>query len=188
MDYKTAIEDYEKLTNEDDRIKEVYTQFGLAVFHAQLLEQQAINLIVFSKLENKQLTTKPEIDDLWDNYDLGTRTLGTLIKEIKQLYNLSDEDASELQEILKLRNYISHDYFRFNSGLFYADGGKQRMIKDFVDFINKCQLIEPKLDKYTEDYCAKIGLTQELADKHVEETIKLWEQRQINENHQTIKK
>src|ERR1700758_5475198 len=120
MDYKTAIEEFDKLTNDDDRVKEVYAHFGLAIFNAQLLEQQVINLIVFAKHSKNKTMTNEESNSLWNSYDFGNKTLGKLLNEVKQIFNLNDEDFSELKEILRLRNYITHDYFRHNSFIWYG--------------------------------------------------------------------
>ena len=38
--------------------------------------------------------------------------MGNLIHELKETYKLSESELKELKEILKLRNYIIHDYFK----------------------------------------------------------------------------
>ena len=48
MDYKTAIEIFDSL-DEDDQIKDIYSHFGLAIYFAQVMEQTAINLREFGE-------------------------------------------------------------------------------------------------------------------------------------------
>jgi hypothetical protein len=187
VEYKTAIEIYDKL-NADDKTKEIYAHFGLAVFLAQSIEQQSINMIAICRQAKGNIKTFDQVNALWDNYHLGSRTLGVLINEIKQLYNLSNEDTIELGEVLKLRNYITHDYFRFNSELFYSDSGQKRMIKDFIDFQDRIQLLDSKLIDYTTVYIKKIGLTDEKIIEIFEQSKKEWKERIITENYNTITK
>jgi len=187
MDYKTAIEIFNTL-DDDDKAKEIYAHFGLAVFYAQVLEQQAIIMIAICQQTNNKLTTQEQLDSLWNDYDLGSRTFGILINEVKQLYNLSDEDYKDLKNVLKLRNYITHNYSRFNTELFYSVSGQKRIIKDFVDFQDRAKSLDKKLKQYAMVYNDKIGLTNELIDAIVEKTKKEWENKIITEDYKTIKK
>lgn len=184
MDYKTAIEIFDTLA-EDDKAKEIYAHFGLAVFITQCLEQQAINMIAICRQAKQKLKTQEQVDSLWDNYDLGSRTLGVLINEIKQLYNLTEQDTIELGEVLRLRNYIAHDYFRFNAELFYTDSGQKRMIKDFVEFRDRAKLLDSKLINYAKTYIDKVGLTDKRIQEIYKQTKKEWQQKIITDEHKT---
>ncbi len=185
MDYKTAIDLFNTL-DDNEKAREIYAHFGLAVFFAQVLEQQAINMIAICKQTKARMTTQEQVDSLWNDYDLGSRTFGVLINEIKQLYNLSEEDYKELKDVLKLRNYISHDYFRINTELFYSDSGQKRMIKDFVEFRDRAKSVDKILQKYIKIYSVKIGLTDDRINDFIEQTKKEWEKKIIMEDYKTI--
>jgi len=187
MTYETAIEIYDTL-DEDDKVKDVYAHFGSAVYYAQVLEQQSINMIAACKQTENNLTKEEDVEALWNEYDLGSRTFGKLIIEIKKLYQIKEEDALELKEVLKLRNYIAHDYFRFNVELFYNESGQKRMIKDFINFQEKAKSMDKKLLKYLKLYIDRIGLTDEYISNILEETKKSWTNKFIDENHKTIVK
>ncbi len=188
MTYETAIIELDKLTNDDAKYKEVYAHFGLAVFNAQLLEQQAINLIVFCRLSKDKSLTSQEINALWDSYDFGTKTLGALLNEIQQHYKLTDEDYAEFKELLRLRNYITHDYFRHNSGIWYAEGGFKRIIKDVYDFIEKRKKFDVKLNSYILSYTTALGLTPEMIQKIMDDVELQWQNKVIDDNHNTFHK
>ncbi|HEY5533902.1 MAG TPA: hypothetical protein VIL99_03020 [Ignavibacteria bacterium] len=185
MDYKTEIELFETLDS-NNKAKEIYAHFGQAVFCAQVLEQQSINMIAVFRQSKDNLRSPKEINELWDTYDLGKRTFGKLIKEVSVLYNLSDEDSIELNNVLKLRNYITHDYFRFNNELFYSDSGQKRMIKDFIEFCERAKVLDEKLTNYTKIYADRLGLTDELIRKTMEQTRREWEKRIVTDEHNTI--
>ena len=187
MTYEEAITDFDRL-NEDDKVKEVYAHFGLAVYYAQVLEQQSINMIAANKQCEGNIIDEKGVEALWDEYDLGSRTFGKLIFELKSLYNFSEEDQRELKVVLKLRNYIAHNYFRINAELFYSNSGQKRMIKDFIEFQQKAGNLDKKLIKYLRVYTDKIGLTQEQIEKIMEQTKKTWSEKIVNEDYVTITK
>lgn len=85
MNYEDIIAEFDNF-EEGEKTREIYAQFGLAIYHSQLLEQQAINMIVIYK-QSKGLKSPDEIDALWNNYDYGNRAFGVLINELKQLYD-----------------------------------------------------------------------------------------------------
>ena len=103
MDYKTAIKTFDTLGS-DEQSKELYAHFGVAIYFSQVLEQQAINMIAMCKHARNEKITEQEIEELWNGYDRGSRTFGILINEVKQLYEISEEDEIELKQLLKLRN------------------------------------------------------------------------------------
>jgi len=187
MNYETAIKIFDQL-DDDEKVKDVYAHFGAAIYYAQVLEQQAINMIACSIQVNNKMNSIEEINSLWNRYDFGIKTLGSLINEIKTLYNISENDAETFKKVLKLRNYLTHDYFRFNTELFYNDSGMKRMIKDFIDFKDQAIFIDKKFINYLKKYTIKIGLTDEKIADMMEMNKKAWEKFVINEDHATILK
>ena len=107
---------------------------------------------------------------------------------IRDRYNISENDAETFKKVLKLRNYLTHDYFRFNTELFYNDSGMKRMIKDFIDFKDQAIFIDKKFINYLKKYTIKIGLTDEKIADMMEMNKKAWEKFVINEDHATILK
>lgn len=188
MEYEKAIKEFDQLTSHDDRVKEVYAHFGLAIFNAQILEQQAINLIAFCRLSKNRSLSSDEINTLWDSYDHGNKTLGMLITEIQQQYKLSDEDYAEFKELLKLRNYITHDYFRHNSGIWYAREGMKRVIKDFCSFIDRRKKFDGKLQEYILQFANEFGYTKEKFEEMLVELEKEWSNKTIDDSFKTFKK
>jgi hypothetical protein len=187
MDYNIAIEEFEQL-DDDQKAKTIYAHFGLAVYIAQVLEQQAINMIVVSKQSKKKFNSRDQVDELWNNYYFGSRTFGILVNEITQNYQLSESDNFELKALLKLRNHIAHDYFRLNSELFFSESGQRRMIKDFVEFRSRAKSMDSILKDYMKVYTDKIGLTDEKINEMLEQMISESQATEYTEKNQTIKK
>jgi len=174
--------------DDDDQAKEIYAYFGLAIYFAQVMEQHAINMIVIKRITGPKIKTVDQADNLWDDYDMSKRTFGVLVNEIKQLFDLTVEDETELEEFKKLRNYIAHDYFRFNSDLFYNEDGKRRMIKDFIGFKEKAKKIDNMLTGYFKKYQEHLGLTDDKVEEMMETMMKEAKTMTVDNNYKTIKK
>jgi len=96
--------------DDNEQHKEVYAYFGSAVYYAQVLEHQLTNMLVLIRVAKKSEVSITDIDNLFSKYF--SNTMGNLIHELKETYKLSESELKELKEILKLRNYIIHDYFK----------------------------------------------------------------------------
>ncbi|WP_242824881.1 MULTISPECIES: hypothetical protein [unclassified Dehalobacter] len=158
-------EDY----NENEHSKELYAYFGLAVFHAQVLEHQLVNMIVLMKSLQEEKITSNYIEALFSRKL--SNTMGQLINEIKQMFNLEDDEIMQLKTILEKRNFIIHDYFKERISLAYSKDGRDSMIIELIDFIEQANKIDKKLERYTDDMSAKLGITKELLTAQIAKMV-----------------
>lgn len=160
------IDNFENIKN-----NQVLKHYGIAMFHAQLLETQAVNMIVLSRHFNaKNEKKKRTLNKLFEDYDYGKRTFGVLINELKSFYELEEQDKVDLEQLSDWRNYLAHDYFKFNIMLLSTDMGRKRMIQDFKSFVAKVEMLDNRLETYVQDFYSKKGITTEELDKVVDET------------------
>ncbi|MFY0690281.1 MAG: hypothetical protein JXQ90_24160 [Cyclobacteriaceae bacterium] len=158
-------------SDDEEQTKQVYAYFGLAIYFAQVLEQHAINMIVIRKIFKQKLTSQTAINELWDNYEGSKKTFGGLVNEINQLYELSDDHKIKLNQFRDKRNFIAHDYFKFNVDIFYNEKGKIRMVQDFIGFREEAQEMDSILTNYFEKYKEILGLTKDRIDELMSELI-----------------
>jgi hypothetical protein len=180
--------DFAEDLSEEEKYKEIFAYFGRAIFFAQLLEQHAINMIVIYNVATYNITDPKEEIELWNKYDFSNKTFGVLIKELNKCYNLKEQDKADLQQILKWRNYITHDYFRFNSEIAHSDSGKKRILNDLNDFYIKAKAIETRLSEYFQIYKEKVNITEEQIREHLQKEKEIYKKMNIDENYKTILK
>ena len=156
--------------NESEQHKEVYAYFGLAVYWAQVLEHQIANMLVVSRIMQGQVVSEDEFDVLFTKKL--ANTLGQLINEITQTYKLSESDKKELKEVLDLRNFIVHDYFKEKIQLFVTTKGRELMINYFIEFRDKCSKIDKRLVDLASLYYQRLGITKEWINEQVEQIKK----------------
>jgi hypothetical protein len=156
---------------ENIKNNQVLKHYGIAMFHAQLLETQAVNMIVLARhLDAKNGKKKKTLNELFEDYEYGKRTFGVLINELKSFYQLDEQDKVGLEQLLDWRNYLAHDYFKFNIMLLSTDMGRKRMIQDFESFVDKVETLDDRLETYVQDFYLKQGITTEELDTIVNNT------------------
>ncbi|MGO4185284.1 hypothetical protein AB4Z17_29370 [Paenibacillus sp. TAF43_2] len=162
--------------DENEHSKECYAHFGLSIYYAQVLEHQLVNMIVVLKLSQGLLPCENDLDTIYERKF--SKTMGHLINEIKQLFLLQTEEVDELKEILRLRNFIVHEYFKEKITLTFSRSGKDEMINELKEFVERVQALDEKLVVYSNELHEKIGITQEMIQA---ELIKVKEEIRFNE-------
>ena len=92
-------------------IRPITNILGLAILDSQRMEY---NIAFMMLLVNNELNfTDKEHDEKIDNYmlNLSKKTLGTLIRQLKNLIEVNDEFYERLDEALEARNYLTHRFF-----------------------------------------------------------------------------
>ncbi|HWO53239.1 MAG TPA: hypothetical protein VNM49_02425 [Paenibacillus cookii] len=144
---------------DSEHSKELFAYFGLAVYYSQALEQQLVNLLMLMKVSQGKVPTEEDLADLY--HQKLSNSLGQLVNEIQHHFPFSPDETTLLKEVWKQRNYIVHDYFKERIQETFSPGGRSKMIGELTAFKAQAQELERKLQKYTSEMYAKLGLDQE---------------------------
>lgn len=158
--YESAKKEYE-LEDEDGKHRLVYAYFGLAIYTGQCLEEAFSLMLWTDRVFKQKVRSQEEVNEIIDAIENSRKTMGRFINEVKQNYNLTTEIVAQLDQILEMRNYLTHKYFKLQITKFYSEFGQLEMIKYFCDFINSADLLEKQLKRYYTTYTNKLGLTEE---------------------------
>jgi len=160
----------EEMDDESWQTREVYAKYGLAMYFAQCLETGLVNLLVALKLKDRDKITRYDIDSLIEiNYD---KTLGKLISSLKQAMKTSEDLENDLKELLNIRNYLAHRYFRVKAIDFMKKDGRQHMLSELECFISKLEGGDKKIEYITAVIAEQYGITNETICKNVEDLLK----------------
>ena len=184
--YTEAIADFESLSK-DDKEPFLYAIVGYALYVSQNFEKLLMNIIWGNKSVNRKDETNQEMHTFFDKYEFGKYTMGRLVKEVKEILNLSLEGSNKLEQILLQRNFLVHNYFNANDRLLYVPNGYHRVIKDFLNFINDSNEFEIKLHEIQLEYLEKFGYTKEILQKKVDDEILNWAEAGIDDSYQSMK-
>ncbi len=122
-------------------IKPITNILGLAILDSQRMEY---NIAFMMLLVNNELNfTNREHDEKIDDYmlNLSKKTLGTLIRQLKELINVVDEFSDRLKEALDARNYLTHRFFNHQAeNLLTIKGRKEalELVKEKREILYQC--------------------------------------------------
>lgn len=154
------------LHDDGEHIKEVYAQFGLAVYLAQVLEHGLVNALLLLELipsRGRVVRTREEWEAEFDSFrdKHFETTLGKMIHNLKSVTEVAPELGSLLREALTRRNWLAHHYFRERAVEFMSDGGREEMLVELQDAHDLFEKAERRLDEIVEPLRRKYGLTEE---------------------------
>jgi hypothetical protein len=107
---------------EDFGPKEVFTFYGLAAYHVQVLEQELLIFAMVLHRSGNSRLTQSDLEALFAN--LEQRTFGQLLREAARLTRVPDEVAGQLKLALDRRNYLVHRFFEKHSEDFVSERGR----------------------------------------------------------------
>jgi hypothetical protein len=119
----------------EDHVKEVYAQFGLALYLAQVLEHGLANALMSAVLLPHR-AGKPVPRKEWEaEFDafMGQQfeqTLGRLIRSLGAATPVPPDLEGLLTEALRTRNFLSHHFFRERAEAFMSRRGRESMIEE----------------------------------------------------------
>lgn len=154
--------DYFYNLSEDEQVKELYAQFGLCVYWFQVLEHQLIDMIILSAQKNGLIISSADFDNLF--YSFSDKSMGMLKKKVFELYDLSEKDIGEINNIQAKRNYYVHNYFKNHSEDFFDITKKLQMLSEFIDTAEQIRSVDKKLENLCNNSLEKIGITQDILD------------------------
>ena len=153
------------LDPESEQIREVYAWCGLAMYLAQSLERELAMVLATKYGPGPTKITRGQFDDLLEN--LFSRTLGQLVRDIRELANLSEDETEQLQAALDTRNWLAHRYFWERAVDFMSESGRESMIEELQEAAHAFQTLDELFTKRTMEWGKSYGFTQENLDKEV---------------------
>lgn len=160
----------EEIDDESWQTREVYAKYGLAMYFAQCFETGLVNLLVALKLKNRDKMTRSDIDSFMEeNYE---KALGKLISFLKQSIKMSENLETDLKELLNIRNYLAHRYFRVKAIDFMKKDGRQNMLAELDSFKSKLEGGDKKIASITSVVREQYGITDEMISKMKEDLLK----------------
>lgn len=149
-----------------EQCKEVYAHYGLAMYRAQCVEQSIVQLLIFFDFFPQKVphyTSNEQWETDFDSFtgDLSSKTMGQLIKKLRDLNALDANGDAKLSDALKKRNRLAHSFFVDHALAFLSEEGRLAMVKELEACTSYFNEVEDILNPITYALCEKYGLTKE---------------------------
>jgi hypothetical protein len=156
------------LDPESEQIREVYAQFGLAIYSAQCLERELAMLLAASG--TPEYFTAWDYDDrLAGNFDA---TFGGLVKGFAETAGPSEQPlVAELEKALGDRNELVHGYFWNRSVEFASTGGRTQMLEELAALVKSFDSLDAKVSALVNDLMQKRGVSEDIVQAQFEKMI-----------------
>ncbi|WP_375399950.1 hypothetical protein [uncultured Amnibacterium sp.] len=153
MQERPPISREDDLDDEDYQVREVYAQFGLTVYKAQVLEKGIVTTTTFAEAvitgERDPDRFAELYDTLWEaNYAL---TLGPLLKKFRRLVENDPKLAAELNAALKARNRLAHTFFWEHAEDFMSVPGREDMLSELLLLLDRFDDLDKRIDALTHE-------------------------------------
>lgn len=143
--------------------KEVYAFYGLALYASQVLERGLMTLATFLNTALHESPTQTLYDELYEGISM--RTLGHVLRQVRDLTTLPEEVEEHLTRSLTVRNELSHHFFWNNAGDFFTLGGRQAMIRELREAISLFEDADRRVTELSLQIGARFGITNEVIAK-----------------------
>ncbi len=167
-----TVERDDDMDDEDYHTREVYANFGLAIYHAQVLEHGVVNLLTIAKIFPDPMATRKMFAPLMEW--CFTQVLGKLAKEVTPYVGDDTELLADLRHAVEARNQLVHRYWRQKIELMLTTRGKNRMIGELRDMVQMFINVYGRLDRILLKYAVVRGVTMEDIETLAEERRLKW--------------
>ena len=159
-----------QINPELEQIKEVYANFGLAMYQAHCLERQLAIILAAEYRPGPIGTTDTENGNVLEK--LFSMTMGELVRKINEIGALSEDERKRLNIALKTRNRLAHRYFWDRYVEFTSASGRDSMIDELRDAADQFSILFGLFSNKEVEWEESLGVTQHLWDQHVERLIR----------------
>ena len=153
------------LDPDNDQTREVYACAGLALYMAQVLEHGIANVVVLARAGGPEFRSPADYDALLD--DLLSRTMGQQLRRALHEVDFTDDQIERLNEALRLRNFLAHDFFRERIDQFASVAGRNRLIEELDEIRDHFEGIDGEVQEIAYALWAKHGISRERVEAEV---------------------
>lgn len=113
------------MSAEEER-KEVFAWFGAASYYAQCVEKE----LLIARLMMARGDDEEPSEEEWERIENERRTMGGLLRFVRQGVSLEADEDRVLKECLEKRNYLAHDFWYECSHLLATTEGCKKALNE----------------------------------------------------------
>jgi hypothetical protein len=148
----------EQLDLESDQIRQVYANYGSAMYYAQVLEHGLVNFVAASRAGHPDKYS----DALWD--ELFGMTMGRQLQFVFEEAELSDVVIEQLRKALRVRNFLAHDFFRQRAEKLLSFRGRNEMLHELELLREELRDAEAAVSPTTLRLLDRKGVSREMVE------------------------
>jgi hypothetical protein len=165
--------------DENEHCKEVYAHFGLAYYHASVLETGMANAIMQADFlgrwkkkidaEGKQSFDRSVYETEFDAFmqRQNEQTFGNLIKRFSSTFSISQDLQAKIIQSKDKRDFLAHHYFRERAEKFANREGRDQMISELEEIRELFRGIDKEVELLVAPIFPQLGINYETVERYV---------------------
>lgn len=162
----------ENLDDESYQIREVYAQYGLTMYLAQVVELQVANAAMMSSVAPGSYPSEEDYQAAWDEHF--TVTLGRLVKRLRPHVADDEKFVQDLEKALRLRNHLTHHFFRTQAGDFMSTSGRESMLVELLEAREFFDEFKERMSPVVFRFMTQAGFDPAEVDRYAREETDRW--------------
>ena len=141
------------------QMREVYAQFGRAMYYAQCVELGLASIVtVLIAAKTPHLTVDDDLRSLGTEFE---KTLRKLIRHLEAQMDLPQDLRDSLVRALRMRDFLAHGFFRDRWAGFRSKHGRQAMASELSRYAGDLRQADESLKGVMKSILTKRGLTED---------------------------
>jgi hypothetical protein len=149
-----SIEEYKS-----DQSRELFAHYGLAMYYAQVLEHEIVNLLVLARIVEAQENAERILSDPWE--DRFRDTFGRLFRKLEPFLAGDKKLVDDLGEAVRVRNRLAHSYWRDHVEECASLYGRDEMIRGLIETREMFVGLDGRLEPVHAQLYDSLGITDE---------------------------
>ncbi len=154
----------------NEEIRELYAQYGLAMYHSQCVEK-SLAILLWAMGNPQFLSATPEERKRSIDENL-KKTFGSLAASLRKRVELPANLEERLVRSRRMRNWLAHNYFWERARHMLSSKGRQQMIAELKDASAFLDSLDDELMTISQAWRHAAGIPDEVVDRAMEEYLR----------------
>lgn len=158
------------MSDQSGNHKDVFAHFGLAAYHAQCFEMELKNIFILLLRANNRtwpISLLEQCETVLDK-----QTLGTLLRDIRNVVAFDDGCVAAVESALATRNRLMHGYYERHAADLLSDEGRGRMIRELEEYQQSFVTADAIARSVSGALGKALGITNEMLESELQRMTK----------------
>ena len=150
--------------------REMFARFGLVMYYAQCLERQIGDMLATIYNPPFLEASSEDRDSFFD--EESAKTLGHMARDIDDRSDLSPKLKNRLEQAVKLRNWLAHEYFSERATDMLTSEGREKMICELQEKADWLKELDSEFTDISKNWLCRMGLSREEIESEIEKVLR----------------
>lgn len=158
-----------ELGDDSYQIREVFAQYGLAVYTAGVLEKGLVNVAALARTDAIDGATRDDFDTVFEKLTSGT--MGSVLRRLEPFLEDDVELLDDLRATVRRRNHLARSFFWEHSVRFTTTEGREEMLSELHQLTHLFEQMDKRLAPVVDSMLLARGIDTEQKERLIAEAM-----------------